>query len=176
MMPKDALPLLTALVLLTACQGRRSVTPTQDDAIEGPSGGAVGDDPSEGAAEPEHAACTAHAEEEQPDPLIRWIPAFPLDQGGAVITFTGPEAQQMEVETAMELRGMADYQALTCGTAVILWIPGIDCDGSEASLAEEVEGQTVMFHLETSCFSVDEMSLRIPEECARGTIPAERCR
>jgi hypothetical protein len=109
------------------------------------------------------------------DPLQRWISAFPIEQGGAVMVFGGATAEPMDVEAALEMGAIEGYEDFACGTSVVVWVPGMECRGDEAGLARRIEEGSTMTHLETSCFRIDEVRLRLQEECARGTVPADRC-
>jgi hypothetical protein len=158
-------------VVAAACGG------AQEPAVE--TGGGEVVELGEGDAQAAHAAelpaCAAW-DSTDADPLLRWLPAFPVERGGAVITFTGMSAQQMEVEATMEMRGMVDYEAVACGSGVVLWVPGLECDGTEQSLVDAVEDDTTMRQYGLDCFRLDEVRPRLAEECALGNVPADRCR
>jgi len=120
-------------------------------------------------------ACTAWGSDDA-DPMRRWLPAFPIERGGVVMTFTGTSAEQMEVEATLEMRGISGYEAVACETAVILWVPGLDCEEQAPGIADAVQEGTTMSHYGTACFLLDEVRPRLAEECERGIIPEERCR
>lgn len=109
------------------------------------------------------------------DPLQRWIGAFPIERSGTVMVFGGATAQQMDVEAALEMAAIMGYEDFTCGTSVVVWIPGMECHGDEVALANQVQEGSDMDHIETECFRIDEVRIRLQEECERGTVPADRC-
>ncbi len=145
----------------TGASAGEEVVETSEELDEGPQPG-------------ELPACAAWNTEEA-DPMRRWLPAFPIERGGIVLTFTGMSAQQMEVEAAMEMRGVAGYEAVACGSGVVLWVPGFECEGDEQGLIDAVEEGTSMRHYGLDCFRLDEVRPRLAEECARGIIPRDRC-
>jgi hypothetical protein len=91
------------------------------------------------------------------------------------MVFGGAEAEQMNVEASLEMAAIAGYEDFACGTSVVVWVPGMECTGEEAGLATRVEEGTTMTHTETDCFRIDEVRIRLQEECERGTVPADRC-
>ena len=152
--------------------------PSGDEAA--PSESAPEEPPSNEAAPPEastqgEAACRAYENDSEVDPLRRWVPAFPLRTGGVVSVFTGPSAEQMEVELVLEMAGIVGYEDYVFGTAVVVWIPGFECEGEGAALARRIEEGTTMSHLESACFRMDEVRGRLREECESGRLAAELC-
>jgi hypothetical protein len=175
---REATIVLVAVALGAGCSGARGEPRTASDEPSG-AGATAGDEGAEPAAEGEVAyvdlpACQA-LDDSDIDPLMRWIGAFPIGGGGAVLVFTGPTAEQMDVEAALEMAAVEGYEDVTCGTAVVVWVPGLPCGGRDAELARRVEEGTTMTHSETSCFRIDEVRTRIREECGRGTLAAEHC-
>ena len=109
------------------------------------------------------------------DHLRRWIQVFPVQQGGAVVVFTGSFAEPTQVETTLESSGIAGYEHFSCDSDVVVWIPGIDGPGPVATLAQNVENNTTMRDLETACFSIDEVRMRIEMECREGVLSGDFC-
>lgn len=178
---REAAIALVAVTLGAGCSGAQGETRTAVDE-------AGGADAADAAGEGEDAApapdgevayvdlpvCQAFDDDDL-DPLMRWIGAFPISGGGAVLVFTGPTAEQMDVEAALEMAAVEGYEDVTCGTAVVVWVPGLTCEGRDAELARRVEEGTSMTHRETTCFRIDEVRTRIREECGRGTIAPRHC-
>lgn len=173
-----AVALAGALGCSGAQQGEGGSTAAEVEPSE--SGGdddPAADEGSESAeAEDRPPACVA-LDNDEVDPLHRWFGVFPIGRGGAVMTFVGPEAQQMDVEASLEIAGFAGYEDLTCGTAVIVWVPGVECHGQQQELSGQIEEISTMSYSEadSSCFRIDEVRQRIREECERGTLPAVHC-
>lgn len=172
---REATIALVAVALGSGCSGAQGEARTAADEA-GESGETAAAEP---AADGEVAyvdlpACQA-LDTNDLDPLMRWIGAFPIAMGGAVLVFTGSTAEQMDVEAALEMAAVEGYEDVTCGTAVVVWVPGLTCGGRDAELARRVEEGTTMTHSETACFRIDEVRTRIREECGRGTLPAEHC-
>lgn len=165
-------------LLGAGCSGSQSSSQTADDQTGGEvdsGGGIYGEDiVEEDRSYLDQPACHA-LDNNDMDPLQRWIRAFPIERGGAVLVFGGASADQMDVEAALEMAAIAGYEDFACGTSVVVWVPGMECQGEEAGLATRVEEGTNMTHIETSCFRIDEVRIRLQEECERGTVPAERC-
>lgn len=164
------------VLLGAACSGSQSSSQTADDQTGGEvEGGIHGEDiVEEDSSYLDLPVCQALDNNEM-DPLQRWIGAFPIERSGAVLVFGGATAEQMDVEAALEMAAIAGYEDFTCGTSVVVWVPGMECQGEEAGLATRVEEGTNMTHIETTCFRIDEVRTRLQEECERGTVPAERC-
>lgn len=158
---------------LAGCSGAPAPAP-ETGASSGEEVVETGEEVAEGPAAGELPACAAWNTEEA-DPMRRWLPAFPIERGGIVLTFTGMSAQQMEVEAEMEMRGIVGYEAVACGSGVVLWVPGFECEGGEQALVDAVEDGTSMHHYGLDCFRLDEVRPRLAEECARGIIPEDRC-
>jgi hypothetical protein len=109
------------------------------------------------------------------DVLRRWIATYPVRQGGGLFIFTGPEARQQEIANSLELNSITGYNITTCGTSVLVWISGFDCDGQELELTQRIQQETMMNLLESHCFLTDEINYRLATDCAQGTFPAEYC-
>ena len=109
------------------------------------------------------------------DPLRRWIGLFPIQNGGAVLTFTGERAEIMEVEATLEMNAVVGYEDFGCDRGVVVWVPGIECDGAVGALALYIEEGTTMSHLQTSCFAVDEIGMRLEMECNQGALSGDFC-
>ncbi len=122
------------------------------------------------------AACRSYRGRDEADPLRRWIGAFPIHLGGAVLIFTGPQVEQMEVEAVLEMSGIAGYEDHACDDALVVWVPGFECRGEAEALAREIEGSTSMTLADSHCFRIDETRMRLREECAAGRLPERHCR
>ncbi len=172
------------LILTTACSGTQSAdggtTPTGGSTDDGDELDATGsgEDGAEGSVEDtaaRHPACIAYERDEM-DQLRRWVPVFPIRRGGAVLVFVGTEALQMDVEASLEMAGIMGYEDHVCGTAVIVWVPGMECHGDHEALATRVEeGTTMVLGEDPICFRIDEVRLRLAEECERGTVTGDAC-
>jgi hypothetical protein len=152
----------------------RTAAGEPDESPAGGEGAAASSEPEEEVAYVDLPVCQA-LDNDDMDPLRRWIGSYPIAQGGAVMVFTGPTAEQMDVEAALEMAAVEGYEDITCGTAVVVWVPGVTCDGRDAELARRVEEGTSMTHSETSCFRIDEVRTRIRDECANGSLPPSHC-
>lgn len=182
--------LVLSAVLVAGCSGQQqSETVVVPEPAGGPDGGAPPEVPTDvGQAavtddeplveipdgDPE-AVCRAYAASDEADPVHRWIRAFPLRRGGVVLVFTGPRAEQTGIELVLEMAGVMGYDDHTCGTAVVVWIPGIECGSDTTALAERIESDTVMTLFERQCFLIDETRLRIRMQCSQGSLPTEHC-
>jgi hypothetical protein len=121
------------------------------------------------------AACRACEDTAEADPLHRWIRAFPLRRGGVVMVFDGQRAEQMEIEMVLEMAGIVGYEDHACGTAVVVWVPGLDCGGDATALSGRIEDETSMTLRETQCFLLDATRMRIRQQCAQGSLPPDQC-
>ncbi len=164
------------VVLVLGCSSSQdSDTQTADD-MQGESD-ELGDEPvDESMSYLDQPACQAY-ENSELDPLQRWISVFPIERGGAVLIFTASTAEPMDVEAVLEMSAIQGYEDFGCGTAVVVWVPGLECQGEQTALATRVEEGTEMHYDEGSstCFRIDEIRLRISEECEQGNLPADRC-
>lgn len=120
--------------------------------------------------------CAAY-ESDSADPLLRWIQAFPINRGGAILVFTGAEAQQMDIEMTLEMAAIMGYEDTSCGTSVIVWIPGMECHGDEDEIVTRIQENTnmVLSEEDSICFRLDEVRPRIREACERGSLGAAFC-
>jgi hypothetical protein len=165
----------------SSCAGRDGPPPRHAD-DDSESAAATELDEGEGEASPEAAEealdpiCAGY-ESDELDPLRRWIGAFPIHQGGAVMVFVGARAELMDIETTLEMAAISGYEDRACGTAVVVWVPGMECQGEEAALAQRIEeGSTMtLSEADSTCFRLDEVRARIREECGRGNLAADLC-
>lgn len=171
--------LIALLMIFSSCSGAQNgETQTADDGNQGENGEEVIESDEEiiseeGSADG-HPACVAYGNRNL-DRLRRWVTAFPLRQGGTVMVFRGGNVDQMEVEVVLEMAAIVGYEDYTCGAAIVVWVPGLECHGPDAELAARIETETTMNQSELECFSIDETRMRINEECSNGNLPADVC-
>jgi hypothetical protein len=167
------------VVLVAGCGASTTSTPSSTPPTQGMNSTAAEEVSSP--AEPRGSMLTRQdhvceaARSNEPDLLRRWIQVFPVQQGGAVVVFTGSFAEPGQVESTLESNGIAGYEHFSCDSEVVVWIPGIECPGPVAMLTENVENNTTMRDLETVCFSVDEVRMRIEMECREGVLSGDFC-
>ncbi len=177
---------LAAVLLVAGCAGRQADDTTADRAPDPPSVPdgeatiAVEEAPSEEEAPGEpltsgEAACQAYENDSDAKPLSGGIAVGARRCGGGVVVCAGAAAEQMEVELVLEMAGIGGYEDYVCGTAVVVWVPGFECGEEGVELARRIEAETTMSHLESACFRLDEVRLRIREACERGWLSEEVC-
>ena len=75
----------------------------------------------------------------------------------------------------MEMRGIAGYEAVGCGNAVVLWIPGLEDEEQATELGAAVQEGSALSHYGSDCFRLDEVRPRLERECESGSLPDEIC-
>jgi hypothetical protein len=119
---REAAIALVAAALGAGCSGAQGEARTAADETGETSDSAAArgaTEASEDVAYVDLPACQA-LDDNDMDPLQRWIGVYPIASGGAVMVFTGPTAEQMDVEAALEMAAVEGYEDVTCGTAVVV--------------------------------------------------------